>query len=408
MKKNIKRSICKKVTAFSLAAAMMFAEIGMFAPDASAASVPKPTSTPTEKNVLKLLSAYDKDAYEVMSKEGNFGFWFSYSSLVGGMDTAVHETVHSYTHNQVDFDWNYEKECIFVDRNAKYELTKYNDLFKTYKATSKIPQNLRTFRYDTYVSKSAQTDSNTKGAFGLMNEFAAYYQGLKVSSSLIPYYKKYKSNDDCWNSYVSSLGNNMTAYEEFKFYILQYMLYAKSNKPKVYKELLNDKEFCTAYADVETSFSRLIENDIKGLSSLPVKISYDKRSIYYNYSGVDLSDYNKLKNELSKKKYVDMDKKIKSCGRTAVSVKSVKAGKKYLKATWKKKSGVSGYEIKYSTSNNMIQPKIVSVNGNKNTSKKISKLKSGTKYYVQVRTYKKTGGKKLYSPWSSIKSVKVK
>ena len=38
---------------------------------------------------------------------------------------------------------------------------------------------------------------------------------------------------------------------------------------------------------------------------------------------------------------------------------------------------------------------------------KVSKLKAGKKYYVQVRTYKKVGGKTYYSSWSKAKAVKA-
>lgn len=60
----------------------------------------------------------------------------------------------------------------------------------------------------------------------------------------------------------------------------------------------------------------------------------------------------------------------------------------------------------------MKSAKTATVSKNSTTSQKISSLKSGTKYYVRIRTYKtvKVDGKsvKLYSSWSAIKSVKVK
>ena len=42
------------------------------------------------------------------------------------------------------------------------------------------------------------------------------------------------------------------------------------------------------------------------------------------------------------------------------------------------------------------------------TSKTISKLKSKKKYYVRIRAYKKSAGKKIYGAWSKTKTVKVK
>ncbi|MCI8992179.1 MAG: fibronectin type III domain-containing protein [Eubacterium sp.] len=75
----------------------------------------------------------------------------------------------------------------------------------------------------------------------------------------------------------------------------------------------------------------------------------------------------------------------------------------------------TGYEIQYSTDKkfkNKKTTKIKSVAKNSKTSITINKLKAGKRYYVRVRSYKKTTvGKKtekLYGTWSSAKSVKAK
>ena len=96
------------------------------------------------------------------------------------------------------------------------------------------------------------------------------------------------------------------------------------------------------------------------------------------------------------------------------SFKNVTSSKKgQLKLTWKKKSGVSGYEIQVSTSSKYKTKatKKYTVKNDKTTSKTIKKLKSGKKYYVRIRTYvtKDVNGSKVtkYSKWTK-KSVRVK
>lgn len=91
------------------------------------------------------------------------------------------------------------------------------------------------------------------------------------------------------------------------------------------------------------------------------------------------------------------------------SITSVKANSKSsVTVTWKKlKSGISGYEIKYSKNKSMRNATIKRV-GKTTSSKKISGLKASTKYYVQVRSYKNVDGKKYVSAWSAKKSVKTK
>ncbi len=98
------------------------------------------------------------------------------------------------------------------------------------------------------------------------------------------------------------------------------------------------------------------------------------------------------------------------------SIKSVKSPKKkQIKVTWKKKSGITGYQIQVSTSSKFkkSKTKAYTVKGAKKTGKTIKKaLKSKKKYYVRVRTYKKTkvSGKYVtqYSNWSKKRTVKVK
>ena len=91
------------------------------------------------------------------------------------------------------------------------------------------------------------------------------------------------------------------------------------------------------------------------------------------------------------------------------SLKSLKAKSKSITVKWKKKKGITGYEIQYSTSKNFKKgTKKVKVKSAKKTTKTISKLKSGKKYYVRIRTYKKVGKKTYYSKWSTKKTVKTK
>lgn len=94
----------------------------------------------------------------------------------------------------------------------------------------------------------------------------------------------------------------------------------------------------------------------------------------------------------------------------ATSIKKLAKGKKSFKITWKKISGVTGYQIQYSTSSKFKakSSKTVTVKGAKNTSKTIKSLKGGKKYYVRVRTYKTVDGKKYYSSWTKAKSITPK
>lgn len=91
------------------------------------------------------------------------------------------------------------------------------------------------------------------------------------------------------------------------------------------------------------------------------------------------------------------------------SIKKLSKGKKKFTVTWAKVSGVKGYQIQYSSNKKFKKNnKSVTVTKQKTTKATVKKLKSKKKYYVRVRTYKTINGKKIYSSWSKVKSVKTK
>lgn len=91
------------------------------------------------------------------------------------------------------------------------------------------------------------------------------------------------------------------------------------------------------------------------------------------------------------------------------SIKKLSKGKKKFTVTWAKVSGVKGYQIQYSSDKKFKKNnKSVTVTKQKKTKATVKKLKSKKKYYVRVRTYKTVNGKKIYSSWSKVKSVKTK
>lgn len=88
---------------------------------------------------------------------------------------------------------------------------------------------------------------------------------------------------------------------------------------------------------------------------------------------------------------------------TNVKIKSSKS--KTATLSWKKVTGITGYEVAYST-------KKSSGYKSAGTTKSISltkkKLKKNKKYYLKVRAYKTINGKKYYSSYSTPKIIKVK
>lgn len=86
-----------------------------------------------------------------------------------------------------------------------------------------------------------------------------------------------------------------------------------------------------------------------------------------------------------------------------IFAKNIKKGR--IKATWKKLTNISGYQIQYAPNKKFKKAKRKTV---KSTSVTIKKLKKKMTYFVRVRAYKLADRKKAYGKWSSVKKVKIK
>ena len=76
--------------------------------------------------------------------------------------------------------------------------------------------------------------------------------------------------------------------------------------------------------------------------------------------------------------------------------------------TWTKDSGVTGYQVMYSTKSDFSDGKSVYVTKNTSGKKTVTGLKAKKTYYVKVRSYKKVSNSKYYGSWSDTRKVKTK
>ena len=92
----------------------------------------------------------------------------------------------------------------------------------------------------------------------------------------------------------------------------------------------------------------------------------------------------------------------------SVAISSAKnTAKKTVVVKWKKSAQAKGYQIWYSAKKNFKGKKVINIKKGKTVKVKVKKLKKKT-YYFKIRVVGMTDGKKAYSPWSKVKSVKVK
>lgn len=127
----------------------------------------------------------------------------------------------------------------------------------------------------------------------------------------------------------------------------------------------------------------------------------------YIAQGVKSSIYkNTYKSNKKGACYCDGKKGYKFSNLSAPSV-TVSRKSKTATVKWKKISNATSYQIYRATSKNAAYSKIATVNS-KAVSYKNTKLSKGKTYYYKVRAIRKMNSTTLYSPYSSIKSIKIK
>ena len=94
----------------------------------------------------------------------------------------------------------------------------------------------------------------------------------------------------------------------------------------------------------------------------------------------------------------------KKVGKAIVS--SAKAvGMNQINVKWKKVKNANGYQLMVAKNKKFSKgKKSYKLTG---TSKAVTKLSAGTKYYVRVRAYGKDGKKTVYGKWSKVKTVRT-
>ena len=92
------------------------------------------------------------------------------------------------------------------------------------------------------------------------------------------------------------------------------------------------------------------------------------------------------------------------------TIKKLTPKSRSLTVEWVKQPlKTTGYQIQYSTDSKFkSNKKTITVKGATITSKKITGLQGGKKYYVRMRTYSESGKTKYYSSWSKLKTTTVK
>ena len=304
-----------------------------------------------KERTLTILKKYDLEGYKIITDYQNapskytingasidFGFggngtgFLMYirgskeEDIIENINTVVHESNHGYTGrmpysllakkppSNYSFGKSYYAYFINLEEQILVEVT---PTFPSKKLVSEIPQKMRTFRFETYISKAPKIQSTQQsGIYGLLGEMNSYYLGTQTSFKLYDYFlKEKKAKGNNWLSYMQDVDATLYACWEFKYYILKYLLYAKKQEPKVYEGIMANQNFKMAFLKIEKNAVNLAQNYfskrkelIDNLNKKGFKAKIGKEYTFINGSGTGnfMDIYNLLQSELSKKEYGNM------------------------------------------------------------------------------------------------------
>ena len=206
------------------------------------------------------------------SKPGDFMVYvddYSSQGVLSAFGVVVHESSHGYSSKRVypaliekniPIDFDQRHTVYFIKKDEEY-IVKHTPTFPSKKIANEIRGDLRSFRWGTYIRTGQNLLSTQQhGVYGLMNEWAAYYNGMKVIAAGFSEYKRLTNGDPTkYKVFLEDAGSIKISYPEFKFYIIHYLEYASRKEKNIYKEIVANEEFRKAFRAIDQAFSAVIE-----------------------------------------------------------------------------------------------------------------------------------------------------
>ena len=268
-----------------------------------------------------------------------------------------------------------------------------NDSFKCFISNRLYNGSIKTvsYSYNPKASKKCKIDLDYNSDYGTVSGEGVFSVGKTVTLKAKPEYdyrfvgyyidgKKVTSS----SKYSFKASKNLVVNAVFKTCIHKYTKSPNNNKWNGYCETCYTCKYCKrSYYNINSTQHKW------------VKVSKTKPS----KSAVGYTTYKCSKcKAVCKHNYKSPTGKVKE-----LYCKKKKSNS--LTLSWSEAKGADGYQIQISKRNSKSWSKSKTITPNSVTFKKLS---SKSKYRFRVRFYIKAGGKKCYSPWSSVKAFNTK
>ncbi len=234
---------------------------------------------------LSISKKYCSDAYTILKsdkKDSYTGFASGNKKedLIESFATVVHETQHGYNFDIGGFDG----EGYYLGNGIELLVPK-TEVVNSNKLNGFVDKIKRKKcdRYSTYVgTKTPFLSSQVDGVYGLLNEFSAYYHGLKAEIEIRNAGLKCPTFE--WQS------NSLESYYEFKLFISWYLQMCKKNHKQIYKDIYANNKLRVAYSIFNKQFTKLV-NEITGSESLKSHYTTKIADLFTNTDKAELEKF---------------------------------------------------------------------------------------------------------------------
>ncbi len=288
----------------------------------------------SKTRALVLLKKYNPDGYQILNTYlnaptkfkiglmetsssktdfGNYIMGADETSILASLGTVVHEINHGYTSLLALNEKASKKLTKLSDKRASFFfinanqqiLVPHTTTFPSKLIASNVKLGFRNFRYDEYItSTNTILGTQQSGAYGLMDEWNAYFQDTKTNYELYEYFvAETKRTPADWARYLGQVNGVFYAHAEFKYFILKYLKYAQKNQPSIYQAIIKNAAFKASFQAIDKGYTDLIEQYferrtaiLNNLTDQGLRVSMDDKFTFIGTKGHGnfMREYNEL------------------------------------------------------------------------------------------------------------------
>ncbi|MGE8204612.1 InlB B-repeat-containing protein [Heyndrickxia sp. NPDC080065] len=354
---------------------------------------------------LTIIAKYDKNKYSVIFKDYD-GKELNKQTVEYGSSAVRPEDPTREGYTFIGWDGDFNKVTSDQTITAKYDINKYNVIFKDYDGTE---LNKQTIEYGSSAVEPSEPTRKGYTFIGWDGDFSKVRSDLTVTAkydinkySVI--FKNYDGRE--LNKQTIEYGSSAVKPED-----PTREGYTFTGWDKDFNKVTSDLTITAKYEinkyTVVFKGAGQINNQIVKYGSLATAPNNPSKSGYTFISWYKDSNFKtKFNFKTAIKSNITLYARLEKNPEKTTNLKVTSSGYNKLKVYWKKVSGATGYEIYRATSKTGTYSKITAITSGSTIDYLNSNLTTRKTYYYKIRAYRTIDGTKAYSSYSSIVSGK--